>query len=140
MVVELTPKSKQSTPPATFEQTSDFPAAVAAGPATNPTDAMDEVGYVNLHCTPVGSAPPDCVRFRLTATVVPGLALEEPSASVTCCAVASAMLADRSRLYRHNLTHTRPNVLFVLSMETLSTLLGRVKSRCDDLVRSKQLQ
>jgi hypothetical protein len=84
-IVDVPPNRMHIVDPAP-EQSTLFPAAVAAGLATTVTLVTSE-GYVKVHWRPVGDALL-AVMDTPRATEDPGVALPEPTDRVTCCATA----------------------------------------------------
>jgi hypothetical protein len=140
IVVEFTPNNTQSTHPALLAQLSVLPAAVAAGPAVMFTALIEAIGYVTLHCTPVGAAPPLGVIVRFTPTVAPGNALPDPKASATCCPHPGLLPAATANRHTIPLRNLYPIVPVSSRMASISTPPVVPERRKDYLVRSTNSQ
>lgn len=92
MTLLLNPTIRQLFP----EHEIDFPASVAAVPATTVTPVMSE-GKLNVHCRPVLCAPPVDAKLIGRAIVPPGTLEPDPSERVTLCAHAAAPKASKKR-------------------------------------------
>jgi hypothetical protein len=79
MIVEFIPVARHVYDPTLLIQESDFPAAVAADPATALTDPTAAVGKPMVHSSPAGSWPAGEETERLSVMVPPGAVAAELS-------------------------------------------------------------
>jgi hypothetical protein len=79
MVLPVVPETE-------LEHDTDLPAAESLVPAVTFTLAISVAGYVIVHSTLAGCAPPDVVIPRARLVLPPCDALPEPNVSAACCA------------------------------------------------------